>query len=136
MQTTLFLLAACHPLAHAGGDSTLAQRHYRLYCMGCHLADGSGSPKNYIPSMREQVGRFLDIPGGRAYLGQVPGLLNTPLSDEETAQVLNWVLINIGKDSTPFDFKPYDGAEIGRLRASVPQNIPQIRQQLIEQFTP
>ena len=122
-------------VAHAGDAADVAKRHYRLYCMGCHHADGSGSPQNDIPSMQGEVGRFLGMAAGRAYLAQVPGVLNTPLNDAETAQLLNWVVVNIGKGSVPADFRPYHANEIKQLRASVPQDIPGLRKQLVERLT-
>jgi hypothetical protein len=118
--------------AQAGTD--VAEKNYRLYCMGCHQADGSGSPAHGIPGMRDQVGQFLKVPDGRAYLSQVPGTLNTPLGDAETADLLNWLLINIGRGSTPNGFQPYTAEDVRRFRATVPQDIPAMRVRLIEQL--
>ena len=111
----------------------IEKKNYRLYCMGCHQADGSGSPANGIPSMRDEVGHFLRVPGGRAYLSQVPGTLHTPLSDAETAALLTWVMRNIGGRSTPADFQPYSAEEVGRYRASVPEDIPGVRERLLDE---
>ncbi|HEX5393687.1 MAG TPA: cytochrome c [Rhodocyclaceae bacterium] len=119
------------------GSATAAdtpQKNYRLFCMGCHGADGSGSPQNGIPSMKGEVGYFLRLPAGRAYLSQVPGTLNTPLNNQQTAELLNWVMANIAKDSVPADFKPYTGDEVAAYRASVPLDIPALRVQLLEQL--
>ena len=116
--------------AAAGTDSV--QKNYRLYCMGCHQADGTGSPANGIPSMRDEVGHFLRVPGGRAYLSQVPGTLHTPLSDGETAALLSWVMVNIGRSSTPADFQPYTAAEVKNYRATVPDDIPGLRVKLLQ----
>lgn len=114
--------------------SEVDKKNYRLYCMGCHQMDGSGSPANGIPSMRDEVGHFLKLPAGRAYLSQVPGSLNTPLNDADTAALLNWVMVNIGRRSLPADFRPYSAAEVQGYRASVPEDIPGLRAQLIEQL--
>jgi hypothetical protein len=108
-----------------------AQKNYRLYCMGCHLADGSGWPEHGIPKMRDEVGRFLRLPEGRAYLSQVPGTLNTPLNDAETAALLNWVMKDIGRGSVPADFKPYTEADVKAYRATVPEDIPGLRVKLV-----
>ena len=54
------------------------QVHYMLHCQGCHLADGRGVPGK-IPGLSE-MGSFLTVPGGRAYLVQVPGTAQAPLN--------------------------------------------------------
>lgn len=113
-----------------------AKKNYRLYCMGCHQADGSGWPEHGIPNMRDEVGHFLRLPEGRAYLSQVPGTLNTPLGDAETAEVLNWIVGNIGRASVPADFRRYTAEDVGRYRASVPQDIPGLRAELMRRLGP
>ena len=125
----LLLLAATSSAIAGSG-----QKNYRLYCMGCHRADGAGSPENGIPSMRDELGFFLRLPEGRAYLSQVPGTLNTPLSDAETAELLNWVLINIGRSSTPPDFQRYTADDVSAYRAAVPEDVPGKRVKLLEQL--
>ena len=67
---------------------------YMLQCQGCHLADGTGAP-GAVPSL-EGMGRFLSVPGGREYLVRVPGSAQSPLSDLELAEVLNWMLREFG----------------------------------------
>lgn len=129
----LLLLAACALVGNAAATGS-EQKNYRLYCMGCHQADGTGSPANGIPSMRDEVGHFLRVPGGRAYLSQVPGTLHTPLSDGETAALLSWVMVNIGRGSVPADFQPYTAAEVKRYRASVPDDIPGLRVKLLQEL--
>lgn len=110
------------------------QKNYRLYCMGCHRQDGSGSPEVGIPNMKGEVGHFLRLPEGRAYLSQVPGTLNTPLSNQETAELLNWMVKAIGKDSVPSDFSPYTGDDVARYRATIPNDIPTLRVKLLEKL--
>lgn len=128
----LCLLGVVPASIAAGADS--AKKNFRLYCMGCHQIDGSGSPVNGIPSMRDEVGHFLRLPEGRAYLSQVPGTLNTPLSDGDTAELLNWVLVNLGRSSTPPDFQRYTAEDVRAYRASIPEDIPGMRVKLLEQL--
>lgn len=133
MKTWLAALGlACSLAGPAAADA--AKKNYRLYCMGCHQMDGSGSPENGIPSMRDEVGHFLRLPEGRAYLSQVPGTLNTPLGDAETADLLNWLVANIGGRSTPADFRPYTAADVKAYRASVPEDIPGLRDKLVRRL--
>jgi len=84
--------------------------------------------------MRDEVGHFLKLADGRAYLSQVPGTLNTPLSDAETAQLLNWVMANIARSSTPADFQPYSTEDVRNYRATIPQDIPGMRVRLLKQL--
>ncbi len=128
----LFVLGALPAVAMAAPEN--AKRNFRLYCMGCHQADGSGSPANGIPAMRDEVGHFLRLPEGRAYLSQVPGTLNTPLNDAETAELLNWLLVNLGRSSTPPDFQRYTAEDVKAYRASVPEDIPGLRVRLLEKL--
>lgn len=128
------LFAVLSSLLAGEAAADAAKKNYRLHCMGCHQADGTGSPENGIPSMRDEVGHFLRVPDGRAYLSQVPGTLNTPLSDGETAELLNWVMANIGRGSIPADFKPYTGDDVRAYRATVPQDIPGMRVRLLKQL--
>ena len=127
------LIAALAPSTFAANDD-IAKKHYRLYCMGCHRADGKGSPEIGIPGMRDQVGHFLRLPEGRASLSQVPGTLNTPLGNGETAELLNWIMANIGGTSVPADFVPYTAEDVARYRATVPTDIPATRVRLLSEL--
>jgi mono/diheme cytochrome c family protein len=85
---------------------------YVLSCSACHGLDGAGTP-GVTPTLHD-LAPLLDTPGGRAYLGRVPGVAQAPLSDERLARVLNWVLERYsGREPEP----PYTAREIGALRA-------------------
>jgi len=85
---------------------------YMLHCSGCHRADGRGVP-GVAPDLRE-IGPLLRTEAGRAYLGRVPGVAQAPVSDEELARLLNWVLSEIaGTPPQP----AYTAREVGALRA-------------------
>ena len=92
-----------------------ARVDYILKCQGCHRPDGSGDAKSN-PPMNGIVARFLHVPGGRDYLGRVPGVATVNLDDARLADLLNWTLYRFDRANVPPDFKPYAPAEIGRLR--------------------
>ncbi len=94
-----------------------AQIDYMLKCQGCHRPDGSGD-RTSNPPMTDAVAHFLKVPGGREYLGRVPGVATTDLDDVRLANLLNWTLYRFDRANVPNDFKPYDATEIRRLRAS------------------
>ncbi len=92
-----------------------AWQHWTLNCQGCHRQDGSGSPGT-APGLAGTVARFLAVPGGREYLGRVPGVATSPLSDADLAEVMNWMLWRFDREHIPGNFQPYTAVEIGALR--------------------
>ena len=101
--------------ATTGANEILARQNYILNCQGCHLPDGSGSEGN-VPKMNDFVGYFLHVPGGREFIVQVPGAAGAPISDQELADVMNWMLLNFSKNELPDPFIPYSAEEIAKLR--------------------
>jgi mono/diheme cytochrome c family protein len=94
-----------------------AWQHWALNCQGCHRPDGTGSAGT-TPSLAGTVARFLSVPGGREYLGRVPGVATSPLSSADLSEVMNWILWRFDKEHLPANFQPYTADEIGRLRVS------------------
>lgn len=110
------------------------QVDYMLNCQGCHLADGSGFPARQVPDLRNQMGRFLSVPGGREYLVQVPGSAQTALPDSDLARLLNWMLSSFSAAQIPTDFQPYTAAEVGTLRQHPLSNPAVVQAHLLEQI--
>ena len=108
----------------AGADP--ARVDYMLHCMGCHLMDGSGMPPE-VPRLADRVGHYLDSPEGRRYLVQVPGAAQSLLDDSELAEVLNWILTELGGDSVASGFEPYTRAEVARYRRAAPADLDAVR---------
>ncbi len=109
------------------------QQSYMLHCQGCHLADGSGLPGS-VPPMRNFLGKFLAVPGGREYLVQVPGSAQSSLNDAELASLLNWLLPEMSAQELPPDFQPYSVMEVKQLRAQPLLDIPTTRATLVSGF--
>jgi len=118
----------CATLASSGAAAD-ARQDYMLNCMGCHLLDGSGAPPA-IPRLQGQVGYFLTIPRGRAYLAQVPGAANSLLTDARLADVLNWIVEQFAGSSAPADWQRYDATEVSTYRAARPADIDLLRHEL------
>ncbi|WP_176593628.1 cytochrome C [Sphingobium sp. EM0848] len=99
------------------GVTNAAQAHqdYILKCQGCHRPDGGGDDRSN-PPMRGIVGRFLTVPGGREFVGQVPGVATVNLDDRRLAELVNWTLHRFDAEHLPPDFRPYTAEEIGALR--------------------
>jgi hypothetical protein len=96
-----------------------AHFNYQMFCQGCHTPDGAGAVT--VPRMKDQVGHFLETEKGREYLVRVPGSATSALSNDELAEVLNWILREFAGDSLAEDYRAYTAEEVGRMR-QVPLN--------------
>ncbi|MFD0849878.1 cytochrome C [Sphingosinicella xenopeptidilytica] len=96
-------------------NPALARQNWILKCQGCHRPDATGTAQT-TPAMAGVVAKFLHVPGGREYLGRVPGVATAPVGDAELADLLNWTLYRFDGAHVPADFKPYTAAEVGKLR--------------------
>jgi mono/diheme cytochrome c family protein len=105
---------------------------FMLHCSGCHGMDGSGAPAQGIPDFRDQIGHFQRLPEGRAFLMQVPGLLNAGLSDDRRAAVTTWLVRTFAGPSLAPGFQPYTAAEARQYRESRPADIAGTRTRLYE----
>jgi hypothetical protein len=111
-----------------------SERDYVLHCSGCHSIDGSGHPEFGVPDFRGQVGYFLQLPEGRAFLMQVPGLMNAGLPDQRRAAVTNYVVTTFAGASLPPQFQPYSAEEAKRYADERPADIAALRRQLYERL--
>ena len=128
-------LLGCAALAGADMKVYQGSEHdYVLYCSGCHSMDGSGHPEFGIPDFRDQVGHFLRLPEGRAFLMQAAGLLNTRLPNDRRAAVTNYVITTFAGDSLPRDFRPYTADEARRYYDERPADVIATRHRLHRQL--
>jgi hypothetical protein len=93
-----------------------AWQNWTLNCQGCHRQDGTGSAGT-APSLAGTVSKFLTVPGGREYLGRVPGVATSALPNADLAELMNWMFWRFDKEHLPAGFLPFTAEEIGRLRA-------------------
>ena len=115
-------------VAHADPPGQL----YMLNCWGCHRPNGEGIPGT-APPLRGAVD-FLRVPGGREYLISVPGVALSPLSNEQAAEVMNWILKSFSEDRVPADFKPYTADEIAKARTTHMLDIKKARADLVTEM--
>jgi mono/diheme cytochrome c family protein len=123
------VLAVSTPVRAGGSPAEL----YTLNCWGCHKPHAEGIPGT-VPRLAHSMGDFLHVPGGRAYLVQVPGVATAALSDAEIAEVLNWLLFTFNKTELPKGFKPYTAAEVARYRAHQLLRVVETRDALVKQL--
>ncbi|CAB3778363.1 hypothetical protein LMG28688_00575 [Paraburkholderia caffeinitolerans] len=99
----------------ANGSWPLAKQLWIQNCMGCHTATGGGIAGK-VPPLAHSLGYFEQVPGGREYVMRVPGASNSALSDQQLADVLNWLLTTMNREALPPRFKPYTAAEVAAHR--------------------
>lgn len=107
-----------------------AEMNYFLNCVSCHQLDGKGTPGS-VPGLDEYLGKFAQHPAARAFLAQVPGAAAAPISDQELADVLNWILYTMNGAQLRPDFKPYSAQEVGEYRRTPVLEIENTRKALI-----
>jgi hypothetical protein len=109
------------------------QVNYMLQCMGCHAPDGRGEP-GHVPSVKASLLPFSKLTAGRSFLVQVPGAAQSTLSDAELAQLLNWMILNLG--ATKSDrFNPFTEAEVARYRRTPLVQVTAARNALLKKTT-
>ena len=104
-----------------------------LHCQGCHRPDGSGVP-GAVPSFPGQVGRFLKTPAGRAYVVRVPGAANAPISDDELAALLGWIVRRFDPANVPANFADFSGEEVAKLRRQTLQQVTREREAILAEL--
>jgi len=127
------MLAACACLFAAAARAEDPRIDYMLQCQGCHRPDGSGSP-GAVPDLRGSLGRFLAVPGRRAYLVRVPGAAQSLLSDQRLAALLDWMIREFGPAEAAADLEPYRAEEVARWRAHPYLEVQAVRRELISRI--
>lgn len=112
----------------------LARLDYMLHCQGCHMADGSGV-KGTVPPLPGEVGKYISSPEWRDYLVQVPGASQALIDDEALARLMNWIVRNFDPANAK-DLKPYEAAEVGRLRRQPVTNPTEVRRRIVAELSP
>jgi hypothetical protein len=84
-------------------------------CGGCHGILGSSWKKD-IPELRGEVGRFLCTTAGREYLVRLPNVAFADMDDRLLADVMNYVVFDLGGSSAPANAVPYTAREVAALR--------------------
>lgn len=102
------------------------QYMYLLHCGGCHIENGSGMPPA-IPDLRVTMPKLATHDEGRAYMVQVPGASQAPVTDAQLTEIMNWMLRTFAEGS----HQPYTVSEVTRHRANKVLDILALRRQLI-----
>ena len=130
----LFLCVGALETCLAEQEKNSPHVNYMLHCQGCHLPGGIGHP-GIVPTLSNNVGKFLHVPGGREYLVQVPGSAQSSLDNEQLAEVLNWLVREFDQKHTPKDFSGYTAQEVEEYRTVRIRNVTQIRTELLGKYS-
>ena len=117
------VVAGVAAMADAAVKLSPAQSQYMEGCGGCHGIQGSSSRKD-VPELRGEVGRYLCTSAGREYLIRLPNVSFANMDDRMLAEVMNFVVFDLGGDSAPADAVPYSAAEVAALRRQPLKNRP------------
>ena len=97
-------------------DPAQARSDYIENCGGCHGIAGDSAPAR-LPVLRQRVGYFLCTPAARAYLLRLPNVAHSRIADDaELADLLNYVVFELGGASAPARSLPFTAAEVTRER--------------------
>ena len=107
-----------------------AAEDYSRNCQGCHGHLGVSVAE--VPALRSRVGYFTHTLACRAYLVQVPNVLQSPLSDARLAGLLNWLLDEYSREQLPPDFQPYTADEIAALRSTRIESVIERRREVVD----
>ena len=110
-------------------DDRRAEVNYMLHCQGCHLPQAEGH-EGKVPPVKDFAGYFLHSEEGRDFLIRVPGVAYAALTDEEVAELMNWLLQSFSADQLPANFAPFSASEVRSLRAN-PESTPDAARQRI-----
>ncbi|MBM4219834.1 MAG: cytochrome c [Gammaproteobacteria bacterium] len=128
----LGLVGLCGLAASPGilADDHRARQNYLIYCMGCHGEQGDGF-KDQVPSMRGTLARLAVLPEGRSFLLRVPGVSQSSLDAELTAEVLNWALREFSDAGARQSIPPFTADEVAQARARPLLEVSSARAQLL-----
>ena len=97
-------------------DPEFARSSYIEHCAGCHGVAGSSIPAN-LPELKDRVGWFMCTPDARAYLLRLPNVAHSRITDNEAlADLMNFVVFELGGDSVPAGTKPFTADELAYER--------------------
>ncbi|OUR83920.1 cytochrome c, class I [Colwellia psychrerythraea] len=104
-----------------------------MFCQGCHTPDGTGGKS--VPKIKNYIGYFLQNQIAREYLVRVPGSANSSLNDEQLAEVLNWMIIELGGESVPKNMQYYTANEVAKLRQHPLFEVVEYREMLVKKLS-
>ncbi len=124
------LTAGAEPVTFDAKRAARAEFNYRMYCAGCHSLNGEGAGD--VPAIKDYIGHFFRVSGGRDFLVQVPGSANAVVDNKQLAELLNWMVLQFAGNSLVGEFQPYTAEEVGVLRSEPLMEVNTLREALVK----
>jgi mono/diheme cytochrome c family protein len=118
--------AALAPTAGAWSPAV----NYAIHCQGCHMADGAATP-GLVPPLAGVIGDLARVPEGRMYLVRLPNVASTPLSEQEAAELMTWVVRRFAAAGSGAEIPAFTPEEIERGRRALLIDIEAARRAVI-----
>jgi len=97
-------------------ELTAAQSDYLEQCGGCHGIQGTTAPAP-VPVLKARAGYFMCTEAGRRYLIRLPNVSNARVDDQSLADMMNFVVFDLGAPTAPANARPFTAGEVGELRS-------------------
>ena len=94
----------------------------------------SGVSRRRPPPLRDLVGKFLRVSGGREYLIRVPGSAQSELSNRELAELLSWIIRRFGPEEDAAELAPFTAEEVGSARGRQLVDVDSVRRDLLRRI--
>lgn len=105
------------------GNPVQARSDYIENCGGCHGIHGDSAPA-LLPSLQGRVGWFMCDADARTYLIRLPNVAHSRITDDaELADLLNYVVFDLGGTSAPTTSLPFTAEEVTRERPQALSNV-------------
>lgn len=139
MKVSIVLIAMCMAPAMLRAEPgspprfTQPQSDYILACAGCHGLRGTSNGL-LVPDLEGVVGYYLRLPEGKSYLSRLPNVAFSSMDDRRLADVLNYIVFDIGGASAPSSATPFAPSEVGKWRKQPLTDVAlsRYRQRLVE----
>lgn len=112
-----------------------AKSLYALKCSGCHRMDGMGAPEAGIPPFPGFIAPLARNQDGRVYIAHVPGIMGSRLSNDQLADVLNYVIDEWSEDTSSTPPARFTAEELTELREVRLTNIVEFRRNVVAQLS-
>lgn len=96
-----------------------ARTNFILRCAGCHGMEGMGTASSGVPYFPDSVGHIAALEEGRTYILHVPGVISADLTNQQIADVMNYVL-------ETYSDKPYTPFTLEEVNARRAESVPDI----------
>lgn len=106
--------------------------NYLLRCSGCHGLDGSGLIAGGIPPFPGFIDVFFKDEESRLYMMHVPGVVSASLTNQEIAEVMNYILDRWGAPDHGATY--YTEAEVTELREQPVADVVLLRRSITQRL--